>query len=68
MIENAATIIAANGPNMAAANTVGSTEIETSMLPVSRTRPRSAMAATAANPSTAQWIAKSVWESEHEKN
>ncbi len=47
------TSIAPRGPNTAAAKTVGRTEIETQVLLSRRTRPRSAIAATTARPSTA---------------
>src|SRR5690242_12623548 len=47
------TTSAARGPNTAAANTVGRTEIDTSVVLSSRTRPLSATAATTASPTTA---------------
>ena len=53
MKEATATIIAAKGPNTAAAKTVGRTEIDVDTAPSSQTRPRSATAATIARASTA---------------
>ena len=52
-IEAAPTIIASSGPKATAAKSIGSSEIESSVVLFSRTRPRSATAAIAASVATA---------------
>ena len=55
-----ATNIAASGPNIAAAKTVGISDIDASMFSPRRTRPRSASAATTAKPTTAHCILEAL--------